>query len=167
MHIALALRNVWLKEEGTLTNYNYHADFSMRRQDMVLQQSIIVFAREEACTNTGAVDSRGMTVPGLFRMLTQMNKLYQLVQRDSLQRVSFQFSIVLNTSVLHFPRNLSYNFVSYSFLFESNSHFRSKIVSHPSKVAKVDSTTVEWRLLEPWYRTCMKFSYNARTTYIF
>ena len=40
------------------------------------EQSIIVFAREEACTNTGAVDSRSKTVPGLFRMPTQMNKLY-------------------------------------------------------------------------------------------
>ena len=58
---------------------------------------------------------------------------------------------------MRFPRNLSYNFVSYSFLFESNSCFRSKIVSHSSKVAQVDSKTVEWRLLEPWYRTCMAF----------
>ena len=58
---------------------------------------------------------------------------------------------------MRFPRNLSYNFLSYSFLLESNSRFRSTIVSHSSKVAQVDSKTVEWRLLEPWYRTCMAF----------
>ena len=33
---------------------------------MVLQQSIIALAREEACTDTGEVDSRNKTVPGLF-----------------------------------------------------------------------------------------------------
>ena len=82
MHIALLLL---LKEEGTLSNYNYHADFSMGRQDTVLQQSIIVLAREEACTNTGAIDSRSKTVPGLFPMPTQMNKLYELVKRIHLQ----------------------------------------------------------------------------------
>ena len=52
VNIALVLQNVWLKAEGTLSNYNYHADFSMGREDMVLQQSISVFAREEACTST-------------------------------------------------------------------------------------------------------------------
>ena len=66
MHIALALQRIWLKVEGTLSNYNCHADFSMGRQDMVLQQSIIVVAKEGACTNTGAVDSRSKTVPGLL-----------------------------------------------------------------------------------------------------
>ena len=37
VHIALALQNVWLKAEGSLSNYNYHADFSMGRQDMFLR----------------------------------------------------------------------------------------------------------------------------------
>ena len=36
MYIALALQNLWLEAEGTLSSYNRHADFSMGRQDMVL-----------------------------------------------------------------------------------------------------------------------------------
>ena len=72
-----ALENVWLKDDGTPPTYNYYADFSMGRQGMVL-------AREEACTNTGAVDSRSKTVSGLFRVPMQMNKLYKL-KRINLQ----------------------------------------------------------------------------------
>ena len=36
MYIALALQNLWLKAEGTLSSYNRHADFSMGRQDVIL-----------------------------------------------------------------------------------------------------------------------------------
>ena len=66
-------------------------DFSMGSEEMVLQQSIIMLAREEACTTTGAVDSRSKTVPGLFRMPTQMNKLLQFANALTLSEFPFGF----------------------------------------------------------------------------